>query len=357
MEIIEKERKNQFLNINFLFHLILIDFGVPQLRSLHEKFLELLKLNFAKIGETPFWYYLGPCSKRSEKIKLILNQHAQQQLQEKQQQQQQMEKMEKAQLRSQTPKSIGSDDEDLISDRDGASEMEPREHLHFQTLSRSESTQNIGAPNVSSVSIDSKNALGVYPVPLFLRYETLVEIGVEKEKQQFFWKDSFPFDIPTMGATMKLRLICLSVPPLEPIKMIQTEIQKTLDLLVAEEMVKHLRLVRPTTKTVMDSLMENLNILDELSSPNLTSYSLPLSFLEVREGRKLFQRQFNSVNTYSVACINGIYLLYEKNKPGTFADAKKSENSESDISSSQLIPVSEICCYFFFSLSLSLIVN
>lgn len=85
---------------------------------------------------------------------------------------------------------------------------------------------------------------------------------------------------------------------------------KNIRCLFSDQILDSLRNVRPITNFTLDIIMHHLNNLKQ--SKSLQVVTIPLLFLDIREGRKLFPNELGTNHTINLEKCNDIYYYIEK---------------------------------------------
>ncbi|PRP81777.1 hypothetical protein PROFUN_08395 [Planoprotostelium fungivorum] len=216
----------------------------------------------------------------------------------------------------------GSESENESDSLDEATDNEeenPHEYNDYEG-ELSEKTQK-------TPDLDQASDVGIYPIPIFFRMECHVSYkgsNRKKEKREFN-VDTIPtpknnsFVSETLakgdGAKFCLHLIVVMLPPFKPIshsntdvKVINDEKQMSVEALplsnvrrvirqtgtyvrqlISEQILNALRFERPVTRKTLDLVLQHMRNLT--FSDSLSSFTVPLPFLDARDGRKLFSNE------------------------------------------------------------------
>ncbi len=179
-------------------------------------------------------------------------------------------------------------------------------------------------------------ALGIYPFPLFMRLEAAVSSHMEGTLPTFTVMSvptpQHPLVSSNPNSSISLRLICLALPayqrslqgqlkgrlshlqlPLHVLRYTMKETNRQIRSLLSEEILQYLLQVRPVTREILGSVKRHLGNLVRSSNQRFI-YTVPLFFLDVKQGRKLFSTELERCKSLCLKRADDMFFLTQPSK-------------------------------------------
>eukprot|EP01114_Cavostelium_apophysatum_P018268 TRINITY_DN5619_c0_g1_i2.p1 TRINITY_DN5619_c0_g1~~TRINITY_DN5619_c0_g1_i2.p1 ORF type:complete len:2863 (-),score=796.23 TRINITY_DN5619_c0_g1_i2:144-8732(-) len=232
------------------------------------------------------------------------------------------------------------------------------------------------SPNDLNLGIDAKTPVGIYPFPFFLRLDCFATDAATSSTPEHSSHStpspaespvyrlaaaasaiSAPVTVTSLATLAKfcpiitpedhgpqdqrviLRLSFAAISPnpevskealsqsqltLFCLRRLMNESAQSIRSLISEEILHSLRGIRPITKQTLDIVMHHMKTLPSRSLP---SFIVTLSFLDIREGRKIFPNELEQSKDLNLSRIEDIYYVNRLRSPTSSGDFKESSPS------------------------------